>query len=194
MFGIGNTGCLGEGRWPANLIHDGSDEVLGFFPSVKTGVCPADGVGGYEGGLQRRDSRTAMNGGDSGSAARFFYCAKASKRDRDEGMDEFDEKAKKVSVIQTVGVGLHGKSEDGKQISLAKNFHPTVKPTNLMRYLCRLVTPPNGVVLDPFMGSGSTGKAARLEGFGFIGIEREDEYIEIAKARIDAAVKVDLFT
>lgn len=94
-----------------------------------------------------------------GDAARFFYCAKASKKDREDG-----------------------------------NIHPTVKPTDLMRYLCRLVTPPDGIVLDPFMGSGSTGKAARLEGFGFIGIEREAEYIEIAKSRIDAAVKVDLFT
>lgn len=84
-----------------------------------------------------------------GDAARFFYCAKASKRDRDDG-----------------------------------NTHPTVKPTDLMRYLCRLVTPPNGIVLDPFTGSGSTGKAAVLEGFQFIGIEREAEYVEIAKARI----------
>jgi site-specific DNA-methyltransferase (adenine-specific) len=85
-----------------------------------------------------------------GEQARFFYCAKASKKDRDEG-----------------------------------NIHPTVKPTDLMRYLCRLVTPPRGVVLDPFMGSGSTGKAAKLEGFQFIGIEREAEYLEIAKARIE---------
>jgi len=147
------------GRWPANLIHDGSDEVVGLFPADK-----------------------------QGSAARYFYCAKASKRDRDDGLDGFQEKTKKVPVIQTVGVGLHGQSEDGKQISLAKNFHPTVKPTDLMRYLCRLVTPPNGVVLDPFMGSGSTGKAAMLEGFQFIGIERESEYVEIAKARIQHAL------
>ena len=94
---------------------------------------------------------------DSGTAARFFYCAKASKSDRGAG-----------------------------------NNHPTVKPTDLMRYLCRLVTPPGGIVLDPFMGSGSTGKAAALEGFQFIGIEREAEYCEIAKARI-AAVDVGLF-
>jgi site-specific DNA-methyltransferase (adenine-specific) len=95
---------------------------------------------------------------DSGSAARFFYCAKASKKDRDEG--------------------LQG----------GRNIHATVKPTDLMRYLCRLVTPPGGTVLDPFMGSGSTGKAAIREGFNFIGIEREAEYLEIAKARIAAAV------
>ena len=103
------------GRWPANFIHDGSEEATDLL----------------------KDS------------ARFFYCAKASKADRGEN-----------------------------------NHHPTVKPTDLMRYLCRLVTPPNGVVLDPFMGSGSTGKAAALEGFGFIGIEREAEYVAIAQARI----------
>jgi len=106
------------GRWPANLIHDGSEEPCALL----------------------------------GDAARFFYCAKASKADRGEG-----------------------------------NNHPTVKPTDLMRYLCRLVTPPGGIVLDPFMGSGSTGKAALLEGFQFIGIEREQQYLDIARARIKAA-------
>ena len=75
-----------------------------------------------------------------------------------------------------------------------RNYHPTVKPTDLMRYLCRLVTPPNGTVLDPFAGSGSTGKAAVLEGFGFIGIEREAEYVAIAEARIaDACEQRGLF-
>lgn len=116
----------GLGRYPANLIHDGSDEVLAGFPITK-----------------------------DGSAARYFYCAKASRKDRDEGLD--------------------------------RNSHPTVKPTDLMRYLCRLVTPPSGIVLDPFMGSGSTGKAAVLEGFKFIGIERDPKYFEIAVARIKAA-------
>jgi hypothetical protein len=105
-----------KGRWPANLIHDGSEEVTGL-----------------------------LNG-----AARFFYCPKAGKVDRGSG-----------------------------------NNHPTVKPTDLMRYLCRLVTPPGGTVLDPFAGSGSTGKACALEGFEFICIEREREYVEIAKARVN---------
>jgi site-specific DNA-methyltransferase (adenine-specific) len=80
-------------------------------------------------------------------------------------------------------------SEDAKHATLRANHHPTVKPTDLMRYLCRLVTPPNGTILDPFTGSGSTGKAAMLEGFQFIGIEREAEYVEIAKARIEAVKK-----
>ncbi len=96
--------------------------------------------------------------GNSGSAARFFYCAKASKKDRDEGCEN--------------------RLED-------KNIHPTVKPTDLMRYLCRLVTPKNGIVLDPFMGSGSTGKAALLENFDFIGVEMDENYFRIAEARIN---------
>ena len=154
------------GRFPANFIHDGSDEVLELFPSVKA----AD------------------------SSARFFYCAKASKKDRNEGLDGFEEK-------QTTGGGgltadfrddgsLETASAGGKYGSIkAKqtNHHPTVKPTELMRYLCRLITPPNGTVLDPFTGSGSTGKAATLEGFNFIGIEQSAEYAEIANARINHA-------
>lgn len=144
-----------KGRWPANLIHDGSEEVLAGFPETKSGnLSPhhrlkASDNRAMSGPNQKRSPRNEF-GGDSGSAARFFYCAKASKADRDEG-----------------------------------NNHPTVKPTDLMRYLCRLVTPPGGTVLDPFMGSGSTGKAATLEGFAFVGIEREAEYLEIAKARIE---------
>ena len=142
-----------EGRWPANLIHDGSDEVVGLFPvtSSRPGKTKIRGesVNVYSGGRRQTDG---PKHDDTGSAARFFYCAKASKRDRDEG-----------------------------------NIHPTVKPTDLMRYLCRLVTPPGGVVLDPFMGSGSTGKAAELEGFRFIGIERDPEYFNISRHRIAAA-------
>jgi site-specific DNA-methyltransferase (adenine-specific) len=182
----------GLGRWPANLIHDGNDEVVGLFPQTKTGVCPADGAGGYEGGLRRRDERPAMNGGDSGSSARFFYCAKASKADRDEGCGMLDEREPRHAY----GAGLNTATklvteEQVKRGEVSRenrrNHHPTVKPTALMRYLCRLVTPPGGIVLDPFCGSGSTGKGAVLEGFRFIGIEREAEYVEIAKARIAAA-------
>jgi DNA modification methylase len=146
----------GVGRWPANLIHDGSDEVVGLFPerdgAVSNGSKGTTGSNGIYnegwGAVKQKPGRA-----DSGSAARFFYCAKASKADRD-----------------------------------ADNKHPTVKPTALMRYLCRLVTPPGGVVLDPFTGSGSTGKAAIMEGFRFIGIECEAEYVEIAKARIGAVM------
>jgi site-specific DNA-methyltransferase (adenine-specific) len=149
---------LNASRWPANLIHDGSEEVTELFPQ-QSGVVGARREGGdksiFNGGGHQQAEKQRIVGGikDSGSAARFFYCAKASKADRDEG-----------------------------------NIHPTVKPTDLMRYLCRLVTPPGGVVLDPFMGSGSTGKAAMLEGFRFIGCELSEEYFKIADARISAAL------
>lgn len=159
---VNMLGGSDSGRWPANLIHDGSDEVLAGFPET----LQADQ-------RQRRDtydskrSGRCVNGGyvnpvetpvynDTGSAARFFYCAKASAEDRDAG-------------------------------TTSDNHHPTVKPTDLMRYLVRLVTPPGGTALAPFMGSGSTGKATMLEGFRFVGIEREAEYIAIARARIEYA-------
>jgi site-specific DNA-methyltransferase (adenine-specific) len=182
---IGTTTALG--RWPANFIHDGSEEVVGLFPDTKSGKM---------GPWNNRTTNGSPNGiygkfdeehplsetyGDSGSAARFFYCAKASKRDRDEGCEGMEQrKAGAMSGIET---------REGKPTNhpMRTNFHPTVKPTDLMRYLCRLVTPPDGIVLDPFMGSGSTGKAAALEGFSFIGIEREAEYVAIAQARIKHA-------
>jgi DNA modification methylase len=146
-----------SGRWPANLIHDGSDEVVGLFPESGSGngrptVAKRQRNKGWCNSSPGQGVAAIDNFGDSGSAARFFYTAKASKDDRDDG-----------------------------------NTHPTVKPTDLMRYLCRLVTPPGGMVLDPFMGSGSTGKAAMLEGFGFIGIEREPSYHAIAERRIRQA-------
>jgi site-specific DNA-methyltransferase (adenine-specific) len=126
--------------------------------------------------------------GDSGSAARFFYCAKASKKDRNEGLDGF-------AVKHSSGYGYdHGLGNAGEGMfkdrnPIKQNHHPTVKPTSLMQYLVRLVTPPNGIVLDPFLGSGSTGKAAMYEGFNFIGIELTPEYLPIAKARIEFALK-----
>ncbi len=184
------------GRWPANVIHDGSDEVVGLFPQT-----------GASSGRPRRNTAAAHNATNSmgksvadwttlghddngGSAARFFYCAKASKADRDEGCEGL---VAKTNDWQRPTSGLsQGKNpatgeRSGVTMKPRTNHHPTVKPTALMRYLCRLVTPPGGVVLDPFTGSGSTGKAAVLEGFRFIGIEREAEYVEIAKARIGAA-------
>ena len=141
------------GRWPANVLHDGSDDVTALFPAAnhKSGG-PFNGrskESGWGMGAVRPEGF-----GDSGSAARFFYCAKASKADRDEG-----------------------------------NHHPTVKPTALMRYLCRLITPPGGIILDPFCGSGSTGKAATLEGFEFIGIDTDADYLAIAEARIAAVTR-----
>jgi site-specific DNA-methyltransferase (adenine-specific) len=117
---------------------------------------------------------------------KYFYSAKASKADKDEGLEDF--LAKKVVSFQTGG-GASGKpsSLSAGRDTEYKNIHPTVKPTDLMKYLCRLVTPKNGTVIDPFMGSGSTGKAAAQEGFKFIGIEMSPEYFEIAEARVKHA-------
>ena len=142
------------GRWPANLIHDGSEEVLAGFPKSSTTGKRSDKSKSAEvgGTIWLANNHQSTEYTDAGFAARFFYCAKASKSDRGTG-----------------------------------NNHPTVKPTELMRYLVRLVTPPGGKVIDPFSGSGSTGKAAVLEGFKFIGIEREAEYVAIAEARIAEA-------
>jgi site-specific DNA-methyltransferase (adenine-specific) len=174
------------GRWPANLIHDGSDEVVGVFPQTTSGA-----LSPYTENHENRSSygmareKTFRQEANSGSAARFFYCAKASKPDRDEGLEGFSQTKLNMSGGRKVNTSKGG---DGIRENRPRaNNHPTVKPTDLMRYLCRLVTPPGGVVLDPFMGSGSTGKAAMLESFGFIGIEREAEYVEIAKARIARA-------
>ena len=196
IYGAGLHGAceikqLDAGRWPANLIHDGSDEVLAVFPQAQ----------GQQGATGKRSTRNvygeASEGvsgleprGDSGSAARFFYCAKASKRDRDEGLEEFDaiERANGNKWTDQDYRVARGERPPSAESGPRKNHHPTVKPTDLMRYLCRLVTPPGGLVLDPFMGSGSTGKAAVLEGFGFYGFEREAEYVAIAEARIRAAI------
>jgi DNA modification methylase len=183
------TGRTVQGRWPANLIHDGSDEVVGLFPETTSGSrkagrhVVAGGQGRY--GLFNEGDLPEVVG-DSGSVARFFYCAKASKADRDEGCEGLEERENASGNYGTKGVNLTRKDGGENRVLPRRNNHPTVKPTALMRYLCRLVTPPGGVVLDPFTGSGSTGKAAILEGFRFIGIEREAEYVEIAKARIAA--------
>ena len=176
---------LNAGRWPANVIHDGSDEVVALFPSnVKGQIGMKKDVGDFRFITGDIETVQKFNYGttDSGSAARFFYCAKAGKKDRNEGLDGFDDKAR-----PTMGNGIGG--QPNQQIENNKNHHPTVKPTSLMQYLVRLVTPPNGIVLDPFLGSGSTGKAAMYEGFNFIGIELTPEYLPIAEARIEFALQ-----
>jgi site-specific DNA-methyltransferase (adenine-specific) len=175
------------GRWPANVIHDGSDEVVALFPDKAGGghwsKTKVTGYGEFGGGKSEYFGQGEKDG--FGSAARFFYCAKASKRDRNEGLNGFEEK-RDHDGREEGGVG--GSNPRNRTNNYRQNHHPTVKPTDLMRYLCRLITPPNGTVLDPFMGSGSTGKAAMYEGFKFIGIEMTDDYLPIAKARIEFAV------
>lgn len=205
-----------KGRWPANLIHDGSEEVLLAFPSAPgqqgpiSSTAPSAKTSNVYGAMKRegeasQEKRYADRGGttfsmlpgarrlDQGSAARFFYCAKASKADRDAGLDAFEE--------QQAGV----KNESGRGFSesdpyakvMRKNIHPTVKPTDLCRYLQRLVTPPGGTTMDIYMGSGSFGKSAILEGFEFIGIERDEDehgnslgYMDISRARIEHACAI----
>jgi site-specific DNA-methyltransferase (adenine-specific) len=193
-----NTGGMNPnvGRWPANLIHDGSDEVVGLFPQSTSPQQVTRGGKTFHGGQYDGRGVDVPCYGDTGSAARFFYCAKASKADRDEGLASFD--TKETASMAGNMVGGQRLGGDGSPIATPTraNIHPTVKPTALMRYLCRLVTPPGGTILDPFTGSGSTGKAAKLEGFNFIGIEREAEYVEIARARIHSATphQPDLFS
>lgn len=174
------------GRFPANIIHDGSDEATRDMPKTKG----CQGKGFKKGDYKSSAVNTTFSRGDCvpyndfGSASRYFYCAKTSKRDRDEGLDEFE--------LVNAGVGA---LRDGNRNNTEprRNVHPTVKPTALMQYLVRLVCPKGSVILDPFMGSGSTGKAVAYEnrernaGYSFIGIEQNPEYVEIAKARIEFA-------
>ena len=173
-----------QGRFPANVMHDGSDVIVNQFPHTKSGkdVNPTDnGVSGFFGNEMGYYSKDA-NYGDEGSAARFFYCPKTSKSERHSNLDDHE-----------TSVGANGnkwtdqdyRKGDTKPTTERKNTHPTVKPVELMKYLCRLVTPKGGTVLDPFMGSGSTGMAAKDEGFDFIGIEKEKEYFEICESRIN---------
>lgn len=193
------------GRYPANLIHDGSPEVISCFPEKAGAAAPVKkGHSGKSNGIYGDYADKGDDGatfrGDEGSASRFFYCAKATSKDREEGMTgvagSIGAKGNGLNrVCETCGVSQL-KAQDCKcetkswvNASNRKNFHPTVKPTSLMQYLCRMVTAPGGTVLDPFMGSGSTGKAAILEGYSFIGVEMSEEYLEIARQRIQAAKK-----
>ena len=180
-----------EGRYPANVMHDGSDVVQDIFPKTskstggKTKSAFGDIYGNYSGDVL---SSSAGGFGDEGSAARYFYCPKTSKSERNEGLFEFDDKqyshdGRKKSI----------ENPYQRNKSISKNSHPTVKPFELMKYLCRLVTPKGGTVLDPFMGSGSTGMAAKDEGFNFIGIEREKEYFKISEQRIKTTAPLSEF-
>lgn len=178
-----------EGRWPANVIHDGSEEVVSLFPNTEGGSASS-----YNWQRASNDNpvniltniKSGIHFGDSGSAARFFYVPKADKVDRGEGLDDLPhQSARAVTDRQDGSAGLNSPRAGAGRTSGSRNSHPTVKPTDLMRYLCRLITPLNGLVLDPFCGSGSTGKAARAEGFRFIGIEINEEYCALAAARCE---------
>jgi site-specific DNA-methyltransferase (adenine-specific) len=178
------------GRFPANFIHDGSQEVVDLFPSVKGqygGIGKAanskSGKYGWNNIKKEVNNKGAIQGiHDSGSASRFFYCCKASKRERDMGLEEFEEK-RKVYRATCNGTKEPSKGQE-RFTSYMKNNHPTVKPIALMKYLIKLVSKEGQVILDPFMGSGTTGIAAKELNRNFIGIELNSEYLEIAKRRI----------
>ena len=177
-----------QGRWPANFIHDGSDDVVSLFPAKAGAAAPVKGTEQSEvtNGIYGKfnDRVPGQFYSDSGSAARFFYCAKASKSDRDEGVMLAIVTAAEMTDREPDTDGLNSPRAGAGRTSGARNNHPTVKPTALMQWLVRLVTPPGGKVLDPFTGSGSTGKACAIEGFDFIGFEMDPHYCEIAKQRI----------
>jgi DNA modification methylase len=171
------------GRFPANVIMDKEageilDEQSGH---LKSGNMDSIAKGGQFNTYGVQQERHTTQIGDEGGASRFFYCAKPSRTERDGGLDNFEPQ----NVSDREDVSKAGANNPRNRGGIErKNIHPTVKPVDLMRYLCRLVTPPNGITLDPFMGSGTTGIAANLEGFSFIGIEMSEEYLEIARARI----------
>jgi len=176
--------CGGKGRWPANLIHDGSNEVVGLFPNTGKSAGGKSGhTAAYCGGYKEEYYGDLKPGyGDNGSAARFFYCAKASREEREAGCENLP--GRKMDESRKEG-NPGGDNPRNRGVTEYKNHHPTVKSLELMRYLCKLITPPKGIVLDPFMGSGTTGIACKLEGFDFIGIDLDPENVSIAEARIN---------
>jgi DNA modification methylase len=178
------------GRWPANIILDPyTAELLDEQSGISKSTGGQISGGAFRSGNiygQGKDLRSKGDPGfgDTGGASRFFYVAKASKRDRNEGLDDLD--AQRHSDRELAD-GVGGDNPRNRTNQAKQNFHPTVKPTSLMEYLIKLVTPPNGTVLDPFTGSGSTGKAAILQGFDFIGIEMTEEYLPIIEGRLKHA-------
>jgi site-specific DNA-methyltransferase (adenine-specific) len=189
----GNEG----GRFPANIIFD---EEAGKILDEQTGITQYNKdrkPGNYKGGHRKEYVGTIDNDiekkvegnfySDSGGASRFFYCPKASKKEKDAGLDNME---LKKTQLNSGGIGRKTSVEkrldlDGTNTPMGKNTHPTIKPLALMEYLIKLITRPGGVVLDCFMGSGSTGLSAKRNGYSFIGIEKEQEYFDIAQQRIN---------
>jgi DNA modification methylase len=173
MFGLHNT-----------IQHERIETTVGRFPANFIIECICENENHTD-----PDCPCRLMDEHSSGASRFFYVAKVSKKERNLGLDNFEEKETKGSI------GLHnvGGSPTKDNKRAIKNTHPTVKPIELMRYLVRLVTPKGGVVLDPFMGSGSTGVATLIEGFKFVGIEMDEDYFQIAKQRVKSFKKFSLF-
>ena len=200
-----------EGRFPSNVIltYDETDfdEVCGGMPNTKSAYNPN---ARHENEIHRENADILQFGykerfetgfNDEGSASRYFYCAKASKKDRDEGLDMFEDRNMRTEQNREIHSAGCEYVENGKvkqnphlQSSIKKNFHPTVKPIDLMQYLVRMFTPKGGAILEPFAGSGSTGKATMFENrernanYTITMIEITHEYIPIIKARCDYAI------
>ena len=186
------------GRFPANVIHDGSEEVVSGFPETEN-ITKTHTARNSNNNINFNASKEVrcLGYNDSGSASRYFYSAKASKKDRDEGLEiaGFEDvhpseiTGRKIGSAGAKNGGYAGMSETPR-----KNIHPTVKPCELMQYLVRLVSPKGATILDPFMGSGSTGKAVMFEnrerdaGYKFIGFDLSEVYCKIAEARMDYAL------
>lgn len=171
-----------QGRFPANIIFD---EIAGVLLDEQSGISesragnPNRKNHKKNGNTYFSDKTVGQEHNDKGGASRFFYCAKASKAERNGGLEGFEEKGIEIQQPH------NSKDLEQRYEMKSKNFHPTVKPLKLMQYLVRLVTPPNGICIDPFCGSGTTLMACVKEGFNYIGIEREADYVKIAEARIE---------
>ena len=181
-----NPRYYSNGRFPANFIHDGSDEVVELFPDSKsTGGCTIKRKGGGNVGTGKANEVWRTNDdpgfGDNGSTSRFFYCAKASKNERNQGCEELEPQQRDEGRKEG---NPGGDNQRNRGVHKRTNFHPTVKPVALMRYLCNLITPPNGLILDPYIGSGTTALACRQLNRHFIGFEISPEYCEIANKRL----------
>lgn len=184
-YGAAVTTPLDKGRWPANVVLD---EAAAGLLDAQSGISKGGTDTGrrVHGGLWSASADGIPCGpqyGDSGGASRFFYTAKASRSEREAGLDHLP--ARITNTDTPPGTqGATNPRAGANRSCAARNHHPTVKPLALMQWLCRLVTPPGGLILDPFCGSGTTGRAAVAEGFRFIGIELSEEYAAIARARI----------
>jgi DNA modification methylase len=173
------------GRWPANFIHDGSEDVLALFPDTKGGTWnTTKGARHFNNDGEPTGYETSKTDNSVGSAARFFYCAKPNKKERNAGLEKLPTVRHSDRVANDLPGGDNPRNRTNKDKT---NFHPTVKPLALMRYLVRLVTPPGGIVLDPFLGSGTTAAAAILEGFDWRGCEMTAEYYPIIAGRVKNA-------
>jgi len=208
MFGDGTSDNIGGGFTDADgneTVEDWDchedcpirilDEQSGVKASTRN-MSYSRGGGDFIDGIPNQKEKSWFKS-EVGGASRFFYVAKASKAERNKGLDDFEEKplafsnqAKaelKRGNLEFNGNGITGEGivGHGNKVNMLKNFHPTVKPIKLMQYLVKMITPPNGIVLDPFCGSGTTGVACKLDGFNFVGLEQDSDYSKIAEARIN---------